>query len=498
MKAIELLAFDIGASNGRGIIGRFDGERIRLHSLGHFGNHFTQQGELAHWDTDHILREIKRCFALAKAQGFEPSCFGIDTWGVDYGLLDSAGLLIEPPRAYRCAKDSHMQAAWERIDKRGLFDISGIAALSFNTIYQLYRRVLEDDPALRQAETLLMMPDLLGYLLTGEKLSEYTNASTTGLMDVRSRGWSGRILRALDIPEKLFTAIDTAGSLRGALRPDIARELGVAPIPFAAVGTHDTASAVAAIPGQGDYAFCSSGTWSLIGIENDKPLMGELAYQANFSNEGTVQGGFRPLKNIMGLWLIQECRREWTGQGQSLTWDEIVAQARQAPALRSIVDPDDPPFFEAGDMPGKLRAHCRRTHQPEPQSIGEIARCVYESLALKYRWALERLGTMRGRPITSLNITGGGIQNRLLNQMAADATGLPTTVGPIEGAALGNMLMQALALGLVKDHAEARELGRASVETEVYEPRRSAAWEDAYGRLLACMDGNTEKGTTIG
>ncbi len=485
---LDLLAFDLGASNGRGILGHFDGERIALTSAGHFENNFIPEGELGYWDLPHILGQMKLCFQKAKALGHAPACFGIDTWGVDYGLLDAEGQLIENPRAYRVSTDREMEAAWQKISKRQLFDLSGIAALNFNTVYQLYRRVLADDPALRKAHTLLLMPDLLGYLLTGEKRSEYTMATTTGLLDVHTQDWSADIMQALSIPQGIFTQIDRAGTLRGTMTRQVAEALGVDAVPFAAVGTHDTASAVAAIPGKGNFAFCSSGTWSLFGVETEKPVLNEFVFASNFSNEGTVQGGYRPLKNIMGLWIIQECRREWTRQGTPYSWDQIVALAREAEPLRSVVDPDDGPFFQAGAMPEKIRAYCRRTGQPVPETVGQIARTVYESLALKYRWALERLGEMRGQPIESLNIVGGGIQNQLLNQMAADSTGLVTTVGPTEGAVLGNLLMQLVALGQLSGIGQAREVAKASVETHQYQPNRSQAWEDAYGRLLKYME----------
>lgn len=489
MKKLNLLAFDIGASNGRGIIGSFDGERISLTPVGGFDNNFIQDGPLAFWDYEHILDNLKACFSAAKRQGLAPDCFGVDTWGVDYGLLDKDGRLLENPRAYRMSSDREMHAAWEKLPKRAFFDITGIAALNFNTVYQLYRRVLEGDPALGKAETLLMMPDLLGYGLTGVKKNEYTDASTSGMLDVLGKGWSREIIETLGLPAKIFAEIDLPGSLRGSLKKELAEELGVHEVPFAAVGSHDTASAVAAIPGSGDFAFCSSGTWSLFGFESDKPVLSDFVFENNFSNEGTVQGGYRPLKNIMGLWLVQECRRDWAKKsGEApLDWEYIKAEAAKAAPFQSILDPDYPAFYKAGEMPEKIRAYCKKTGQKQPETIGEIARACYESLALKYRWAVERLAEMKGRPVTSLNIVGGGIQNLQLNQMAADSTGLPTTVGPIEGAAMGNALMQAIALGEIKDLAEAREVVRRSVKTRVYEPRRSAAWDEAYGRMLQNM-----------
>ncbi len=489
MKTLNLLAFDIGASNGRGIIGRFDGKTMQLHNAGFFDNNFVQKDGLCRWDYGRILGSVKEVFSKALALGFPPSCFGIDTWGVDYGLLDGEGLLTEDPRAYRSSSDAEMKAAWEKVPKRTLFDRTGIAALNFNTVYQLYRRVLDNDPALRNARALLFMPDLLGYSLTGVKRSEYTIASTSGLLDVRTRGWACDIMEQLSIPEGLFMPLDMPGTLRGRLLPDLAGELGLLQIPFAAVGGHDTASAVAAIPGSGDFAFCSSGTWSLFGMETEEPVLTDFVFQNNFSNEGTVQGGFRPLKNIMGLWIVQECRREWAREtGETLDWEVIKAQAARAKPFRCVIDPDYPEFYKAGGMPEKIRAYCRKTGQEEPEGVGEFARTVYESLALKYRWAVERLGEMKGRRIQSLNMTGGGIQNLLLNQMAADSTGLPVTTGPVEGAAMGNALLQAVALGEIRGLAQARDVVRASVETRVYEPRRTARWDEAYNRMLRNME----------
>jgi len=488
MKYLDLLAFDIGASNGRGIIGRFDGERVTLSTVKYFENNFTTQGEQGYWDADGILANLKSCFVKAGELGFSPACFGIDTWGVDYGLLDKSGNLIENPRAYRCSTDAEMQAAWQKVGKKKIFEHTGIAALNFNTVYQLYRRVLENDEALAKAKTLLLMPDLLGYLLTGCKCSEYTIASTSSLLDVHTQSWSPDIMRDLSIPQGIFTDIDRAGTMRGELLADVAGQLGIPRVPYAAVGAHDTASAVAAIPGQGNFAFCSSGTWSLFGIETKEPVLTDFVYENNFSNEGTVQGGFRPLKNIMGLWIIQECRREWAARGKAYSWDEIVALAKGAPAFGSVIDPDNGAFYEAGGMTEKIRIYCRTTHQKVPQSEGEVARCIYESLALKYRWAMERLGEMKGQPIQSLNITGGGIQNELLNQMAADSTGLVTTTGPIEGAALGNVLMQAVALGRLSNLDEAREVARASASTTTYQPHHKPEWDEAYERLIYNME----------
>ena len=307
------------------------------------------------------------------------------------------------------------------------------------------------------------------------------------------RDWDRDIMAAFGLPERIFPPIDMPGTIRGRLRSDIARELGINCAAFAAVGTHDTASAVAAIPGSGSFAFCSSGTWSVFGIETDLPLLTDEVRDAGFSNEGTVQGGFRPLKNIMGLWLIQECRREWQAEGISLSWDEIVREAEAAEPFRSIIDTDHPPFFSGGHMRQKIRQFCAATNQPLPDTVGSFARCIYESLALKYRYTLERLGEIKGHAIESLNIVGGGSRNRLLNRFAADAAGCRVITGPIEGAAIGNLLVQAMALGDISGIDELRDIVRRCEAVECYEPNTTAEWEAAYGRLLGYMERSGKK-----
>jgi len=485
-----MLAFDLGASNGRAVLARFDGDRLALSELHRFENAPYERNSLSYWDAGALFGELKKGFrAYRQTVGGELASFGIDTWGVDYGLLGANGALLGDPRAYRCATDDEMERAWEKAPKRALFSRTGIAAMNFNTVYQLYRRVLENDPQLESARTLLLMPDLLGYFFTGDRLTEYTNATTTNLYHPSVRAWDWETICMLGLAEDIFTPIDRAGTLRSPIRAELAQELGAKGTRLAAVGTHDTASAVAAIPGSGSFAFCSSGTWSLFGVETDAPVLTDAVFEANFSNEGTVQGGFRPLKNIMGLWLVQECRREWAKEGTRLSWDEIVRLAEREAPFRSIVDPDDAPFFSPGNMREKIRAYCKKTGQPAPETIGQFARCVYESLALKYRHALETLEAVKGCRIDALNMVGGGIQNRLLNQMAADALGRAVITGPIEGASAGNALMQAQALGEIKNIAEAREVVRRSFPLDVWEPRQTSAWQDAYSRLLGYMEG---------
>ena len=481
----NLLAFDLGASNGRAILGQFDGEKITMRELHRFENNYVEMNGVCYWDLPYLFNQLKQgLLAFKQANVGDLDCFGIDTWGVDYGLLDKNGHLLGNPRSYRYAVDEDIDEAAKVVAFPTLFARTGIANLNYNTIYQLYRRKRQGDVALEQAETLLMMPDLLGYFLTGEKKSEYTNATTGMLYNPTTKTWDWESIQELGLPEKIFAEMDRAGQLRGKLRPEIAEELGLNQANFAAVGTHDTASAVAAIPGSGSFAFCSSGTWSLFGVETDVPILTDEVRDANFSNEGTIQGGFRPLKNIMGLWLIQECRREWIKAGTKYSWDEIVEQAKAAEPLRSIVDPDYGAFFAGGNMVEKIQEFCRSHGEPVPETVGQIARCIYESLALKYRWALERLEEIKGQRIDALNSVGGGIQNKLLNQMVADSINRPVITGPVEGAAIGNLLTQAMALGDIKDLAQLRQVVRNSEAVETWQPNHTAQWDKAYERLL--------------
>ncbi|MBE6958914.1 MAG: rhamnulokinase [Ruminococcaceae bacterium] len=482
----NLLAFDLGASNGRAILGQLENGKLTMRELHRFENNYVEMNGVYYWDLPYLYNQLKQgLLAFKQADVGELDCFGIDTWGVDYGLLDKNGHLLGNPRSYRYALDRDIDAACDVVDFPTQFNRTGIAKMNFNTVYQLYRRKCEGDVTLALADKLLLMPDLLGYFLTGEMKSEYTEVTTTMLYNPTIKTWDWETIRALGLPEHIFTEIDRAGTLRGKLRPELAEELGLNQANFAAVGTHDTASAVAAIPGSGSFAFCSSGTWSLFGVETDKPILTAEVRDANFSNEGTIQGGFRPLKNIMGLWLIQECRRDWIREGTKYSWDEIVQHAKSAEPMRSIIDPDYGEFFAGGNMVKKIQKFCADTNQPIPKTVGQIARCIYESLALKYRWALERLEEIKGQPIETLNIVGGGIQNKLLNQFVADSINRPVITGPVEGAAIGNLLAQAMALGDIKNIDELRQIVRNSESVETYQPNHTDAWEEAYKRLLS-------------
>lgn len=486
MSTLNLLALDYGASNGRGILGKFDGAKVELSELHRFENQYVPMSGRLHWNFLHLHASALACFEAAAAAGVQPDAFGIDTWGVDYGLLDKNGELISEVRSYRDMTNADMPPAWDCVPKRRMFDLTGIAHHCFNSVYQLHRRKREGDVGLELAKTMLMLPDLLAYFLTGEVGTEYTAATTSMLYNPIKRGWDGELIDALGLPH-IFTEVEMPGRLRGKLTESLATHVNLKPVPFAVVGEHDTASAVAAIPGKGNFAFCSSGTWSLFGVETDEPKITDTVFEANFANEGTVQGGFRPLRNIMGLWIIQECRREWIRQGENLSWNGIVLAASGAPELASIINSDSPEFFSAGNMIQKIQSYCRQTGQKVPETIGEISRCVYESLALKYRKALGDLEEIKGEPLTALQIVGGGIQNKLLNQMIANSIGRPVVTGPIEGAAMGNVLMQAVALGELSGIEDVRRVVAQSCEIDEYAPHRSQRWDDAYDKLLGLM-----------
>ena len=484
----NLLAFDLGASNGRAILGQLENGKLTMKELHRFENNYVVKDGVFYWDLPYLFENLKQGFKAFKAENVgELDCFGIDTWGVDYGLLDADGKVLGLPRAYRYAVDADMDRVWKVVDVATQFRRTGVAALNFNTVYQLYRRKSEGDADLANAKTMLMIPDLLGYLLTGEKKTEYTNATTSMLYNPTTKDWDWESIEELGLPKDLFTEIDRAGTIRGKLSADIAEEVGLNQVPFAAVGTHDTASAVAAIPGTGSFAFCSSGTWSLFGVETDEPILTDAVRNANFANEGTIQGGFRPLSNIMGMWLIQDCRRWWKEQGIDLSWNEIVEHAKAAEPFRTIINPDHGEFFAGGNMVPKIQEYARQTNQPVPETVGQVARAIYESLALKYRWALERLQVIKGEHIGQLNIVGGGCQNKFLDQLVADSLDRPVVIGPIEGAAIGNLLAQAMALGEVKDLEELRQVVRNSEAVEDFTPNHTPEWETAYQKLLSLL-----------
>lgn len=491
MNTLNLIAFDLGASSGRGIVGRFDGSRLTIREINRFINEPVAPTGHLYWDVLKLYDEIQQGL-LKFANGGEGTIasIAIDTWGVDYGLLDCYGQLMGNPFHYRDSRTEGMfEAAFERMPRAQIYQTTGTAFQIFNTLYQLLSLRMKFPEYLDRAQTLLFMPDLLGYFLTGEKRTEFTEATTSQLLHARTRTWSAELLDAMEIPHRLFTQIDYPGTVRGTIRKELGETLGIGPVPFVAAATHDTGSAVAAVPAlSGSYAFLSSGTWSLMGVEVPAPVINDQTLQWNYTNEGCAGGGYRLLKNIMGLWILQECKREWDRHGEVNGFGELMEMGQAAAPLQSFIDPDDDLFFRPGEMPQRIAEYLKGKGQRVPETKGGTVRCVYESLALKYRWSMERLEQILDRKLDALHIVGGGSQNKLLNQFTANALNKPVICGPTEATAIGNILIQAMALGAVKNQTEIRQVVKASFPTEEYLPKDTQAWEDAYGRFLQILD----------
>ncbi len=411
----------------------------------------------------------------------------MDTWGVDFALLGRGGTLLGNPRHYR---DPHtedvMESAFARVPRRDIFRQTGIQFMRFNTLFQLLALQRDRSPLLEMAETLLFMPDLFHYFFTGIKVNEYTDASTSQMLDPQTRGWAYELVRAFGLPSQVLGTLVPPGTVLGPLRASIASETGINPAPVIAPASHDTAAAIAAVPASAaSWAYISSGTWSLMGVELSQPLVSDAALEANFTNEGGVGGTTRLLKNIMGLWLVQECRRAWVRAGTSYDYDELTRRAEAATPFVSLVDPDDPSFILPANMPAALADFCRRSGQPAPDGVGGAVRCALESLALCYRWVLERLEALTGRRAEVIHVVGGGSQNALLNQFTADACDRPVLAGPVEATAIGNVLVQSLGLGVLGSLADAREIVRRSFEVRTFAPLRPGDWQAPYERFRA-------------
>jgi rhamnulokinase len=486
---VDLLAFDLGAESGRAILGRYDGSRLRLTEVHRFANGPVRAPDGLHWDVQQLLKEIKHGLALYRQRCGRPASIGIDTWGVDFGLLDRGGVLLGEPFHYRDRRtEGVMEEAFKRVPRQEIFERTGIQFLPFNALYQLLSMVLAGSPVLELAHTFLTIPDLFNYWLTGQALCEFTNATTTQFYDPRAGAWATSLLDKLGIPTHFLPEVVPPGTVLGVLLPSVGDETGMEEVPVVAPACHDTGSAVAAVPAsQSDYAYISSGTWSLVGIEVQKPLITPASLANNFTNEGGVEGTFRLLKNVQALWLLQESRRAWAEQGHSLSYDELARMAEAALPFAALIDPDDPSFLSPPDMPTAIEAFCKGTGQPPPLDRGATVRCILEGLALKYRWVLERIEEMRGRRINVIHVIGGGSQNRVLCRFTADATGRPVLAGPAEATAVGNIIVQMMALGHLSSLEEGRALVRRSFEVTTYEPGERAPWDEAYTRFLGIL-----------
>jgi rhamnulokinase len=487
MTGPSFLAIDLGAESGRAILGQMN-DRLTLDEIHRFSNGPVRIGDHIHWDVLRLWTEIQNGLRIAaRHDSGSLAGIGLDTWGVDFGLLDASDHLIGNPYHYRDARTNGMvEAACQILSREEIYNQTGIQFMQLNTLFQLFAMRWENEPALQSARTFLTMPDLFNFWLTGRKANEFTISTTTQCYNPRETRWASELLAAFAIPQQIFQQIVQPGAVLEQLRASVAEDASCERIPVVAVGCHDTASAVAAVPAEGkDFIYISSGTWSLIGIESEEPIINADSLKYNLTNEGGVCNTIRLLKNIMGMWLLQECRRGWAKAGKSYSYDDLTDLAAQAPALKSFVFVGDDRFLAPGDMVKRIQEYCRETGQPVPQTDAEVVRCVLESLALEYRWGAEKLRELSGKALPVIHIIGGGSRNRLLNQFTADATGCEVIAGPVEATAIGNILLQAIALEHLSSLAEGRALVHRSFDVTSYEPRSQSAWDEAYNRYLA-------------
>ncbi len=488
------LAFDLGAESGRAILGHFDGNKFTLSEIHRFPNvpvimPQKHGSSSLRWDILRLWSDVKEGIArITRKQGETITAIGVDTWGVDFGFIDEKGALISAPYAYRDKRtDGILEKAFERLSREQIFEQTGIQFLQLNSLFQLLAMVLDDAPEFKIAKVFLTMPDIINYWLTGDTVNEFTIATTTQCYDPRKRKWAYPVLEAMGIPTHIFGEIVSAGTYLGKVSKQLSEELNVH-ASVVAPACHDTGSAAAAVPStHDDVAWISSGTWSILGTNVENPIINEQSLSQNFTNEGGVGNTYRFCKNITGLWLVQECRRAWALEGKEYSYAELTEMAALAKPLQCFVDPDSPDFLHPGEMPQKIVNYCKRTNQAIPEDRAAIVRCALESIALKYRYVLEKLEQIVGRSLSPLHIVGGGTKNQLLNQFTADATKKEVVCGPSEATALGNIMMQAVALGNISSIQEGREVIRRSCEVSTYQPKDTSAWDEAYQRFLALL-----------
>ncbi len=477
------LAIDLGAGSGRVVAGIYDGTRLELAELNRFANDPVKATDGWHWNLDALFSNIKQGIALAvKKYGDAVVSAGVDTWGVDYGLLGADGKLLCAPFQYRDSRTDGMQeAAFQKMPRQEIYERTGIQFMFFNTLFQL---LAEAKTRLENAERVLFMPDFIHNFLTGVAVNEKSMASTSQLLNPYKQAWESNVIRAMGFPEKIFGKLVDAGTVLGELQSNVAAETGAKKLRVIAPAEHDTASAVVGVPaGEPEPVFLSSGTWSLMGRELNEPVISDASYQATFSTEGGVFGTTRFLKNIAGMWLLQECKRAWDAAGKAVSYDELESQAQTAKPFTSFIDPDAVDFQAPADMPAAITAFCQRTGQTAPTDFGMFTRVIFESLALKYRFVKESLARASGKSIDRIHIVGGGCKNQLLNQFAADAMNCQVVAGPVEATSIGNIIKQLCALGEIRSLAEGRALTRRSFETGIFEPMNTTAWDDAYARF---------------
>lgn len=480
------LAFDLGAESGRAMTGRLDSGLLELREVHRFANEPVRAGGSLHWDVLRLWLEMRRGLDAVREARFDS--LGVDAWGCDFALLGEGGALVENPYHYRDARtDGMIEAVTSCLPAADIYAVTGIQFMPINAIFQLFAASRRTPKLLEAAETLLTIPDLFNYWLTGRAVAEYTNATTTQFVDARSRGWAFALLEALGLPGRLLPPIVEPGCLLGTLSEEVGGPLAGTPV--IAPACHDTGSAVAAIAGGPGRAFLSSGTWSLLGAEVAAPIITPHSRSLNFTNEGGVCGTTRLLKNIAGMWLLQACRRSWAAQGRQYGYEELLAAAAdQRDAFRVLFDPDHASFLHPPDMVEAIRAYCGETRQPSPEDPAALTRAILESLAFKYRFVAEALGRLTGQPIAEIQIVGGGSRNRLLNQFTADATGCTVLAGPIEATALGNIAMQMVGTGTAASLNAARHIIADSFPVERFTPQETAQWDRHYERFQEYLE----------
>ncbi len=481
----RVLAFDFGASSGRAIIGCFDGEKITLEEVHRFSNDSVSVGGTVYWDVLRLFYEIKQGIIKARmAGGFDS--IGIDTWGVDFGLIDAEGKLMENPIHYRDKRTVGLvDEAFKTMPKEKLYGITGIQFMELNTLFQLISLKKDRPWMLERADKMLFMPDLFAYMLTGKMCAEYSIASTSQLIDLKTNSWSKEILQAFGIKESIFAPIVKPGTVLGELTDEICEECGVEKVPVISVCGHDTQSAITSVPCEdGNFAFLSSGTWSLFGTELEKPIVNETSLKINITNEGGFDGSTGFLKNIIGLWLIQESRRQWQRQGEDYSYADLEKLALAAEPFKCFIDPDAPEFVPHGNIPKRVQAFCERTGQYVPQTVGEIMRCIYESLAMKYKLTFEKLCECTERDYPVIHVIGGGTKDTLLCRLTANSCNRTVKAGPIEATVMGNVAVQLMSDSSVASISEARKIVANSSELKTYEPQEVEAWEKAYADFL--------------
>jgi rhamnulokinase len=492
MNAQNFLAFDLGAESGRAVLGTLEDGRLAVREVRRFPNGPVSLAGRLHWDVPRLLNEMKMSLKDC-AGGAGLKSIGVDTWGVDFGLIGRKGEMLGLPYSYRDPKIlGAMERYFDLVPREKLYDLTGIQFMAFNSLFQLYALVREGSPLLEAASDLLFMPDLFNFLLTGQRTTEATIASTSQFLNPRTGTWEKGLLEAMGVPSGILRKILQPGTVIGPIEKHLGKEMGLAGVPVAATAGHDTAAAVAAVPAEGsDWAYISSGTWSLVGIEVPGLIITAESRESNFTNEGGVGGQVRFLKNIAGLWLLQQCRKSWEKE-REWTYGELMAAAEVAPRFGALIDPDSPDFLNPPNMPEAIVSFCRKTGQAPPETMAAHARCILESLALKCRHVLEQLARLRKRPFRTVHIIGGGSRNALLCQLTADAAGLLVVAGPAEATSAGNILVQAMAAGCVRNLEEVRRITRRSFVLDVYESRPSTAWDEAYRRFKPLIERPSE------